>query len=131
MVYIGVQGLFFINLSSKERRRNRRAGLATARVLRLKGGSNPLSPINFITAPVVAQRSGIYGREAQPDERHPAQVTAAGSNPASSSTGIVSRNVYLFSFLTAGKDLLRRRVNTVAMRKSATHDSWTDSPPVL
>ena len=28
-----------------------------------------------------------------------------------------------FSVLTAGKDLLRRRVNTVAMRKSVTHDS--------
>ena len=69
--------------------------------------------------------------EAHADERHPAQVTAAGSNPASSSTGIVSRNVYLFSFLAAGKDLSRRRVNTVAMRKAATHDSRTDGPPVL
>ena len=34
-----------------------------------------------------------------------------------------------FSVLTAGKDLLRRRVNTVAMRKSVTHDS-RDRPAI-
>lgn len=36
---------------------------------------------------------------------------------------------FSFSCLTAGKDLLRRRVNTVAMRKSATHDS-RDRPAI-
>lgn len=37
---------------------------------------------------------------------------------------------HLLSFCqTAGKDLLRRRVNTVAMRKSATHDS-RDRPAI-
>lgn len=51
---------------------------------------------------------------------------AAGSNPAPLSTRSEQPGNHLLSFflrLTAGKDLLRRRVNTVAMRKSATHDS--------
>lgn len=37
----------------------------------------------------------------------------------------------LFPLLTAGKDLLRRRENTVAMRKSVTHDSADRRPAGL
>lgn len=40
-----------------------------------------------------------------------------------------SESLLSFCFPTAGKDLLRRRVNTVAMRKSATHDS-RDRPAI-
>ena len=40
-----------------------------------------------------------------------------------------SESPSFFLCQTAGKDLLRRRVNTVAMRKSATHDS-RDRPAI-
>ena len=49
-----------------------------------------------------------------------------GSNPAPPSTRLVPAGMissFSFLVLTAGKGLLRRRVNTVAMRKSVTHDS--------
>ena len=41
--------------------------------------------------------------EAHADERHPAQVMAAGSNPALSSTGLVSRLYTSFLFWLQGK----------------------------
>lgn len=47
--------------------------------------------------------------------------------PALVGVGLYTSSVI---WLTAGKDLLRRRVNTVAKRKSATLDSRTDGPPV-
>lgn len=55
------------------------------RKVRLKGGSIPLSPINFIAPHCTVAVGRTYGREAHADERRLAQATAAGSNPAPSS----------------------------------------------